>query len=104
MPIPWLLGAAALLVGGALVVSWWDELRSAVYGWLEARGFPRAARAFIVIEGWLYGGARRALSIVRPSPYAPPVIVHEQWVNPEDLPEELRASRGEVAYELELPS
>jgi hypothetical protein len=102
MPLPFLLGAAALFAGVLVVASWWDELRSAVFCWLKDHGFVWGAKALLLVDQLVSRGMRRVVAIARPAPHLPDVVVEERWVSEEELSPELRARRDAVVYELEM--
>ncbi len=100
--IPILLGAAILLGGAVVAATWWDEIRSTVYCWLQDHGYLRTAKAFLVIEGKVSGGLRMVKAMVFPTPESEPVVLTEQMISEDELSPEARARRERQIYEMEM--
>jgi hypothetical protein len=113
LPIPLLLGLGLGLIGGAVVVAYWDDIRSwalsTAEAWVRAHLGPGAADALkevIVVLDRPISAIRRAVRrrlLVR-TPTGRVRVASEETISAEDLPDDLRAqvNQGPVQHTFEV--
>jgi hypothetical protein len=88
-----LLLAAIAGAAGALAITFWDELRGVIFRWLNDRGYERAAKVFLKVEGAAQRGFRKIKTLVVPEGKTRRCKVEERVVPVSELSPEHRARR-----------
>lgn len=81
---------AALLLAGAVVLSW-DDIRDAVFRWADRHGYDDIARVILHVDR-IVGQLKKLVRVVVIGPRGHEVVVEERTLDIDELPEEVRAA------------
>ena len=100
--IPAAVMAVVGAVAGALISSFWDEIRGVIYRWLTDHGLARTARVFLKIEVLPAQMLYKVTTLVKPHERQSKTQVDERVVLISELPPEVRARKNAVSNRQEI--